>query len=124
MLETEGGVRFGGTSLEGAAQSDMIATVTFTVLADGPAEAQALPEYTALLLSGYYVNVSATDLMALMAMPEVALYGDLSGDGELTSRSLCRWDGEAFRFGKGGDKIEVRVVRWLALPEVEKEEDV
>lgn len=49
---------------------------------------------------------------------------DLSGDGELTSRSLCRWDGEAFRFGKGGDKIEVRVVRWLALPEVEKEEDV
>ena len=49
---------------------------------------------------------------------------DLSGDGELTSRSLCRWDGEAFRFGKGGDKIEVRVVRWLALPEVEKEEDL
>lgn len=47
---------------------------------------------------------------------------DLSGDGELTSRSLCRWDGEAFRFGKGRDKIEVRVVRWLALPEVEKED--
>ena len=46
---------------------------------------------------------------------------DLSGDGELTSRTLCRWDGEAFRFGKSGDKIEVRVVRWLALPEVEKE---
>ena len=35
---------------------------------------------------------------------------------------LCRWDGEAFRFGKGRDKIEVRVVRWLALPEVEKED--
>lgn len=48
----------------------------------------------------------------------------LSGDGELISRSLCRWDGEAFRFRKGGDKIEVRVVRWLALPDVEKEEDV
>lgn len=47
---------------------------------------------------------------------------DLSGDGELTSRSLCRWDGESLRFGKGGDKIEVRVVRWLALPEVEKED--
>lgn len=47
---------------------------------------------------------------------------DLSGDGELTSRTLCRWDGEAFRFGKGRDKIEVRVVRWLALPEVEKED--
>lgn len=47
---------------------------------------------------------------------------DLSGDGELTSRSLCRWDGGAFRFGKSKDKIEVRVVRWLALPEVEKED--
>ena len=47
---------------------------------------------------------------------------DLSGDGELTSRSLCRWDGETFRFGKSRDKIEVRVVRWLALPEVEKED--
>ena len=47
---------------------------------------------------------------------------DLRGDGELTSRSLCRWDGEAFRFGKSRDKIEVRVVRWLALPEVEKED--
>ena len=47
---------------------------------------------------------------------------DLSGDGKVVSRTLCRWDGEAFRFGKGGDKIEVRVVRWLALPEVEKED--
>lgn len=47
---------------------------------------------------------------------------DLSGDGELTSRLLCRWDGEAFWFGKSKDKIEVRVVRWLALPEVEKED--
>lgn len=83
MLETEGGLRFGGASLEGAAQSDVIATVTFTVLADGPAKAQTAPEQTALLLSGYYVNVSATDLMALLAMPEDALYGDLNGDGEL-----------------------------------------
>ena len=47
---------------------------------------------------------------------------DLSGDGKVVSRSLCRWDGEAFRFGKSRDKIEVRVVRWLALPEVEKED--
>lgn len=83
MLKTEGGLRFGGASLEGAAQSDVIATVTFTVLADGPAEAQTAPERTALLLSGYYVNVSATDLMALLAMPEVVLYGDLNGDGEI-----------------------------------------
>ena len=83
MLETEGGLCFGGASLEGAAQSDVIATVTFTVLADGPAEAQTAPEQTALLLSGYYVNVSATDRMALLAMPEVVLYGDLNGDGEI-----------------------------------------
>ena len=48
---------------------------------------------------------------------------DLSGDGKIVSRTLCRWDGEAFRFGKGKDKIEVRVVRWLALPEVEKEDE-
>lgn len=83
MLETEGGLRFGGASLEGAAQSDVIATATFTVLADGPAKAQTAPEQTALLLSGYYVNVSATDRMALLAMPEVVLYGDLNGDGEI-----------------------------------------
>ena len=48
---------------------------------------------------------------------------DMSGDGKVVSRTLCRWDGEAFRFRKGGDKIDVRVVRWLALPEVEKEDD-
>lgn len=47
---------------------------------------------------------------------------DLSGDGKVVARTLCRWDGEAFRFGKGKDKIEVRVVRWLALPDVEKED--
>lgn len=90
MLETEGGLRFGGASLEGAAQSDVIATVTFTVLADGPAEAQTAPEQTALLLSGYYVNVSATDLMALLAMPEVVLYGDLNGDGEIDIRDVSQ----------------------------------
>ena len=81
VLETEGGVRFGGASLEGAAQSDVIATVTFTVLADGPATAQAAPEYTALLLSGYYMSASA-DLTTL-AMPEDVLYGDVNGDGEI-----------------------------------------
>ena len=48
---------------------------------------------------------------------------DLSGDGKVVSRTLCRWDGQAFRFGKCKDKIEVRAVRWLALPEVEKEDE-
>lgn len=47
---------------------------------------------------------------------------ELCGDSKVVSRMLCRWDGEAFRFGKSRDKIEVRVVRWLALPEVEKED--
>lgn len=47
---------------------------------------------------------------------------DLCGDGKVVSRMLCRWDGEAFRFGKSRDRIEARVVRWLALPEVEKED--
>lgn len=83
MLETEGGLRFGGASLEGAAQSGVIATVTFTVLADGEAEAAADPEHTALLFSGYYVNVSAADLTTL-TLPEVVLYGDLNGDGEIS----------------------------------------
>lgn len=90
MLETKGGLRFGGASLEGAAQSDVIATVTFTVLADGPAEAQTAPAQTALLLSGYYVNVSATDRMALLAMPEAVLYGDLNGDGEIDIRDVSQ----------------------------------
>lgn len=57
-----------------------------------------------------------------LAPCDVVAEFNLSGDGELTSRSLCRWDGEAFRFGKSRDKIEMRVVRWLALPEVEKED--
>ena len=48
---------------------------------------------------------------------------DLSGDGKVVSRTLCRWDGEAFRLGKSKDKIELRAVRWLALPEVEKEDE-
>lgn len=90
MLETEGVLRFGGASLEGAAQSGVIATVTFTVLADGPAEAQTAPAQTALLLSGYYVNASATDRMALLAMPEVVLYGDLNGDGEIDIRDVSQ----------------------------------
>ena len=85
-----------------------------------------------LQLAGVPATAAASGQVALAAwMPggttpaepcDVVAEFDLSGDGELTSRSLCRWDGEAFRFGKSRDKIEVRVVRWLALPEVEKED--
>lgn len=38
-------------------------------------------------------------------------------------RRLLYWDGTVFRFKKGGVDIEVSVIRWLRLPEVEKEEN-
>ena len=38
-------------------------------------------------------------------------------------RRLLYWDGTVFRFKKDGVDIEVSVIRWLRLPEVEKEED-
>lgn len=44
------------------------------------------------------------------------------GDG-VGLRRLLYWDGMAFRFKKGGVDIEVSVIRWLRLPEVEKEEN-
>ena len=44
------------------------------------------------------------------------------GDG-VGLRRLLYWDGMAFRFKKGGVDIEVSVIRWLRLPETEKEEN-
>lgn len=44
------------------------------------------------------------------------------GDGKAL-RVTCYWDGEDFLFKKGKEIINADVVRWLALPEVEKEED-
>ena len=79
--ETEDGLWFGGATLEGAKQSDVVATVLFTALADGPAEAAVVPEDTALLAGGYYLNVAAD--MALYAAPEQAVWGDVNGDGTL-----------------------------------------
>ena len=38
-------------------------------------------------------------------------------------RRLLYWDGTVFRFKKGGVDIEVSVIRWLRLPEAEKEEN-
>lgn len=43
------------------------------------------------------------------------------GDGK-TIRVTCCWDGKAFLFKKGKEPINSDVVRWLALPEVEKED--
>lgn len=45
-----------------------------------------------------------------------------AGDG-VELRRLLYWDGTVFRFRKSGVDIEVSVVRWLRLPEVEKEEN-
>lgn len=49
---------------------------------------------------------------------------DFDLGGGKTIRVTCYWDGEAFLFKKGKETINADVVRWLALPEVEKEEDV
>ena len=44
-----------------------------------------------------------------------------AGDG-VELRRLLYWDGTVFRFRKSGVDIEVSVIRWLRLPEVEKED--
>ena len=45
-----------------------------------------------------------------------------AGEG-VKLRRLLYWDGTVFRFKKSGVDIEVSVIRWLRLPEVEKEEN-
>lgn len=46
----------------------------------------------------------------------------LGNDDGRVIRMTCRWDGKAFLFKKGKELINSDVVRWLALPEVEKED--
>lgn len=46
---------------------------------------------------------------------------DLGIDGKKSMRMTCRWDGTAFLVGKGREPVGMNVIRWLALPEVEKE---
>ena len=38
-------------------------------------------------------------------------------------RKACRWDGSSFLFREGGAEIDAEVVRWLALPPTESEEE-
>lgn len=38
-------------------------------------------------------------------------------------RKVCQWDGSSFLFREGGAEIDAEVVRWLALPEVDNEEE-
>lgn len=47
---------------------------------------------------------------------------DLGIDGKKSMRMTCRWDGTAFLVGKGREPVGMNVVRWLALPDVEKED--
>lgn len=46
----------------------------------------------------------------------------LGNDDGRVIRMTCRWDGKAFLFKKGKEPINSDVVRWLALPDVEKED--
>lgn len=46
----------------------------------------------------------------------------LGNDDGRVIRMTCRWDGKAFLFKKGKEPINSDVIRWLALPEVEKED--
>lgn len=47
----------------------------------------------------------------------------LSNDDGRVIRMTCRWDGKAFLFKKGKEPINLDVVRWLALPDVEEKSD-
>ena len=47
----------------------------------------------------------------------------LGNDRAKIIRMTCRWDGNAFLFSKGKEPINADVVRWLVLPDVEREED-
>lgn len=47
---------------------------------------------------------------------------DLGIDGKKSMRMTCRWDGTAFLVGKGREPVGMNVIRWLTLPEVEKED--
>lgn len=48
---------------------------------------------------------------------------DVDAGKGVKMRRLLYWDGTVFRFKKSGVDIEVSVIRWLRLPEVEKEEN-
>lgn len=47
----------------------------------------------------------------------------LGNDDGRVIRMTCRWDGKAFLFKKGKEPINSDVVRWLALPDVEEDND-
>ena len=48
---------------------------------------------------------------------------DVDAGGGVVLRKVLYWDGKVYRFKRGGTDINVDVIRWLRLPEVEKEEN-
>ena len=48
---------------------------------------------------------------------------DLGIDGKKAMRMKCWWDGTAFLVGKNREPVGMNVIRWLALPPVEKEDE-
>ena len=48
---------------------------------------------------------------------------DLGIDGKKAMRMNCWWDGTAFLVGKTREPVGMNVIRWLALPPVEKEDE-
>ena len=54
---------------------------------------------------------------------ECEVVADVDAGEGVKMRRLLYWDGSVFRFKKSGVDIEVSVIRWLRLPEVEKEEN-
>lgn len=48
---------------------------------------------------------------------------DVDAGSGVVLRKVLFWDGSVYRFKRGGADINVDVIRWLRLPEVEKEEN-
>ncbi len=48
---------------------------------------------------------------------------DLGAGGRETMRMTCFWDGREFCYGKTQEPVDMAVVRWIALPPVEKEDE-
>lgn len=48
---------------------------------------------------------------------------DLGVGGKETMRMTCFWDGAEFCYGKTQEPVDMAVVRWIALPPVEKEDE-
>ena len=68
--------------------------------------------------------VLASWMPGALTPPEpCGVVADVSIGGGAVLRRLLYWDGGLYRFKRGGSDIEATVIRWLRLPDVEKEEN-